>query len=107
MTLVERESVPGGRNGTLVQDGFRFDTGPVVFTMPGLLEDAFAAVGRAASDYVDLRPLDPGYHAHFADGSRLLIRVSGIEAMRAEIARACSEKDAAAFGPLRRPAARS
>lgn len=96
VTLVERESVPGGRNGTLVQDGFRFDTGPVVFTMPGLLEDAFAAVGRAASDYVDLRLLDPGYHAHFADGSRLLIR-PGHEAMRAEIARVCSEKDAAAF----------
>ena len=49
VTVLEREAVPGGRNGLLEQDGFRFDTGPVVFTMRRLLEEAFAAAGRSAS----------------------------------------------------------
>ena len=96
VTVIEREAVPGGRNGVLERDGFRFDTGPTVFTMVPLLEEAFRAVGRTASDYVELHPLDPAYHAFFADGSRLLVR-SGHEAMRAEIASQCGSKDAAAF----------
>ena len=37
VTIVEREAIPGGRNGILERDGFRFDTGPVVFTMVPLL----------------------------------------------------------------------
>ncbi|HBX80672.1 MAG TPA: phytoene desaturase [Propionibacteriaceae bacterium] len=96
VTVVEREAVPGGRNGILERDGFRFDTGPTVFTMVPLLEETFAAVGRTASDYVTLRLLDPAYHAFFADGSRLLVR-PGHEAMRTEIAEQCGTRDAAAF----------
>lgn len=96
VTVIERESFPGGRNGTWSQDGFRFDTGPVVFTMVNLLEEAFAAVGRTASDYVTLKLLDPGYHTHYADGSRLTIHHDHA-AMRAEIARVCSQRDAEAF----------
>ena len=96
VTVVEAADVPGGRNGTLCRDGFRFDTGPVVFTMVPLLEQAFAAVGARVAEYVGLCRLDPGYHAFFADGSRLRVR-PGREAMRAEIAAECGSKDAAAF----------
>lgn len=96
VTLVERAGVPGGRNGLLERDGFRFDTGPVVFTMSALLEEAFAAVGRRTADYVTLDLLDPAYHAFFADGSRLLVR-PGHEKMRQEIAEQCGPRDAAAF----------
>lgn len=96
VTVLEREAIPGGRNGSLEQDGFRFDTGPSVFTMVSLLDEAFAAVDRRARDYVNLTLLDPAYHAHFADGSTLLVR-PGHEAMRAEIAAQCGARDAAAF----------
>ncbi len=96
VTVVEAQDIPGGRNGSLTQDGFRFDTGPVVFTMVSLLEEAFAAVGATVADYVQLTKLDPAYHAFFADGSRLLVR-PGHELMRDEILRECGTKDAAAF----------
>ena len=96
VTLVEAQDIPGGRNGSLKQDGFRFDTGPVVFTMVNLLEQAFAAIGARVSDYVTMTQLDPAYHAFFADGSRLLVR-PGHEKMRDEIQRECGSKDAAAF----------
>ena len=46
VTVIERESVPGGRNGLLVKQGFNFDTGPSVLTMPDLIADAFDCVGE-------------------------------------------------------------
>ena len=71
VTIVERESVPGGRNGLLVDSGYRFDTGPTVLTMPSLIEDAFAAVGEKMSDWLELIPLRPLYRAFYHDGSQL------------------------------------
>jgi phytoene desaturase len=67
VTIVER--VRAWRNGTLERDGFRFDTGPTVFTMVPLLEEVFRPVGRSFDDYLTMRLLDPAYHAFFADGS--------------------------------------
>lgn len=96
VTVLEREEMPGGRNGLLVRDGFRFDTGPVVFTMKGLLDDAFGAVGAATEDHVRFTRLDPAYHGFFADGSTLRVR-PGHEAMRAEILAECGSREAAAF----------
>lgn len=96
VTVVERESIPGGRYGTLERDGFRFDTGPVVFTMTELLDEAFAAVGRKTSDYVELNLLDPAYRGFFADGRTLRVR-SGYEDMRAEILAECGSSEATAF----------
>jgi len=46
VTVVEREAVPGGRNGLLNKSGFAFDTGPSVLTMPDLIADALACVGE-------------------------------------------------------------
>ena len=34
VVVLERELEIGGRSGRLEQDGYRFDTGPVVMTMP-------------------------------------------------------------------------
>lgn len=69
VTVVEREPLPGGRAGRLRRDGYTFDTGPTVLTMPGLLAEPFAAVGERLEDWVRLRRLDPAYRAHFPDGS--------------------------------------
>lgn len=96
VTLLEREDVPGGRNGIIEREGFRFDPGPTVFTMVPLLDEAFAAVGKRRADYVSMKLLDPAYHASFADGSRLLVR-PGHEAMREEILAECGPADASAF----------
>lgn len=96
VTVVEREEIPGGRNGIIEAAGFTFDSGPSVFTMVDLLDQAFRAVGTRARDHLEMRLLDPAYRAFFADGSSLQVR-HGHEAMRAEIARECGSLDAAAF----------
>ncbi len=96
VTVVEREALPGGRSGQLVQDGFTFDTGPSVLTMPDLIGDALAAVGVRIDEVLPLHRLDPAYRATFADGSTIRVR-HGHEAMRDEIRRTCGSVDAAAF----------
>lgn len=96
VAVVEREATPGGRNGVLRQDGFAFDTGPTVFTMVDLLDDAFRAIGRRTSDYVTLKLLDPAYRAFFADGSTLRVWHEH-KRMREEIAKESGSLDAAAF----------
>ncbi|WP_122262082.1 phytoene desaturase family protein [Ornithinimicrobium cerasi] len=96
VTVVERESVPGGRAGQLHQDGFIFDTGPTVLTMPDLIDRPLRAAGSSLAERLDLQLLDPAYRGFFADGSQLEVR-HGHEAMRAEIHRECGSVDAAAF----------
>ncbi|MEN9687380.1 MAG: hypothetical protein RL381_392 [Actinomycetota bacterium] len=71
VTVVERELVPGGRNGLLNKDGYAFDTGPTVLTMPSLIQDAFSCVGEDMKDWLELMPLSPLYRAFYADGSQL------------------------------------
>jgi phytoene desaturase len=85
VTVVERESVPGGRNGLLQRGGYSFDTGPSVLTMPSLIESAFACVGEEMKDWLELMPLSPLYRAFYADGSSLDIHANTAQ-MESEIA---------------------
>ena len=52
VTVIERESVPGGRAGRLAVDGFEFDTGPTVLTAPDLIAESLSAVGESLDDWL-------------------------------------------------------
>lgn len=93
VTVVERESVPGGRAGRLAADGYEFDTGPTVLTMPELIAEPLAAVGEELTDWLDLTPLDPAYRAYYPDGSTLDVRTDTVR-MAAEISRVCGPREA-------------
>ncbi|MEU8899229.1 phytoene desaturase family protein [Nocardia sp. NPDC048505] len=82
VTVVERESTPGGRMGRLDIDGYRIDTGPTVLTMPDLLDEAFAAVGERTADRLELLPVAPAYQARFADGRTLEVHSDADEMTR-------------------------
>ena len=96
VVVLESGDLPGGRAGSLQIDGYRFDTGPTVLTMPDLIEDCFRAVGAEMSDHLTLTRVDPMYRACFADGSTLKLR-HGREAMRSEIRELAGSKDADGF----------
>jgi phytoene desaturase len=93
VTVVEKAPVPGGRAGRLVLDGYEFDTGPAVLTMPELLDEALAAVGERTGDWLDLRPVDPAYRAFFPDGSTLDV-IADPARMATEVTRACGAREA-------------
>jgi phytoene desaturase len=96
VTVLEREPVPGGRAGRLERDGYGFDTGPTVLTMPELIADALDAVGERLEDWLELDPVDPLYRAYYPDGSTLDVH-SGVEAMAAEVERVCGPAEAAGY----------
>jgi phytoene desaturase len=93
VTVLERAEVPGGRAGRLSVDGYEFDTGPVVLTMPELLDEALGAVGERLSDRLDLVRLDPAYRAHFPDGSTLDVLADTVR-MAGEVSRVCGPREA-------------
>jgi phytoene desaturase len=94
--VIERLGAPGGRAGRLERNGFHFDTGPTVLTMPDLLAATFAATGGDMDDHLELTRLDPAYRACFADGSELRVRADR-DAMAAEVARVCGPAEAERF----------
>ncbi|KAB2589619.1 phytoene desaturase [Streptomyces arboris] len=100
VTVVERESGPGGRAGLLESGGFRIDTGPTVLTMPDLVEEAFAAVGDRLADRLELISLDPAYRARFADGSQLDVHTDGA-AMEAAVEQFAGARQAVGYRRLR------
>lgn len=71
VTVLEKESTPGGRCNQIIRDGHRFDIGPTLFLMPEVWEETFAALGENMSDHLDLRRIDPTYKVHFDDGLQL------------------------------------
>jgi phytoene desaturase len=100
VTVVEREPVPGGRVGRADIAGYRLDTGPTVLTMPDIIDDTFGAVGEEGADRLDLVPVDPAYHASFADGSELDVH-SQPDLMAAAVEKFAGAGQAAGYLQLR------
>jgi len=71
VTVLEKESTPGGRCNQIIRDGHRFDIGPTLFLMPEVWEETFASIGEKMSDHLDLKRIDPTYKVHFDDGLQL------------------------------------
>jgi phytoene desaturase len=86
VTVVEKQSGPGGRALVLAHDGFTFDTGPTIVTAPFLFEELWALCGRRMASDIELRAMTPFYQIRFQNGD--VFNTSGDEAaMRAEVAR--------------------
>jgi len=71
VTIYEQNAQVGGKMGQVTEGGFRWDTGPSVITMRHVLEDLFAAAGRALEDYIDLQPVEPLTRYFYPDGTVL------------------------------------
>ncbi len=65
VTVLEKNSSPGGRARQFVEQGFVFDMGPSWYWMPDVFEQYFALFGKKPSDYYHLVRLDPSYSIFF------------------------------------------
>lgn len=84
VTVVEKNSHPGGRCDRFSREGHHFDTGPTLLVMPLLYEAEFAALGARLHELLDLQRVDPTYHLVFDDGSQLAL-TSDMEALREQL----------------------
>lgn len=70
VTVFEANSFPGGKLSEFSQDGFRFDAGPSLFTMPQYVEELFELSGENLADHFAYKRLDTACHYFFEDGTR-------------------------------------
>ena len=71
VVLFEKNPWIGGKAAVLEEQGFRFDMGPTILTVPRVLRRIFAEAGRDLDRALDLRRLDPQWRCFFDDGSVL------------------------------------
>ncbi|MBF0386127.1 MAG: phytoene desaturase [Candidatus Omnitrophica bacterium] len=74
--IFEKNRTLGGKAGVLFKEGFRFDTGPSLLTMPFVFEELLARAGKKLVDYFNCIPLDPVCKYYFRDGTILDARAS-------------------------------
>ena len=69
--LFEKTESLGGKMNRLQAEGFTFDTGPSLITMPFVIKDLFEYCGANISDYIEFEPVDPICRYFYTDGSIL------------------------------------
>ena len=80
VTVLEQADRVGGKLATYRRDGFAFDTGPSLFTLPAVYRDLFLKTGKALEEEVDLQPVEPAFGYHFADGAK--VTMPGVDPAR-------------------------
>ena len=56
--LYEQNTTPGGKAGEIKGQGYRFDTGPSLLTMPQVIKDLFEECNENIVDYLTINKLD-------------------------------------------------
>ena len=69
VALFERNPALGGKLASRVVDGFHFDTGPSLLTLPEVFDDLLAQAGTSLAEVADLVRLDPICRYRWPDGS--------------------------------------
>ncbi|MFM8493808.1 MAG: phytoene desaturase family protein [Bacteroidota bacterium] len=69
--LLEAAAEPGGKMRDYQADGFRFDGGPSLFTLPEVMEQLFADCGKKMSDYVTYDRLELVTRYFYPDGTQV------------------------------------
>jgi len=69
--LFEQGPVAGGKLNQLEGKGYRFDTGPSLFTLPQLIDELFTAAGKNVSSYIEYNRLDVVTRYFYPDGTVL------------------------------------
>ena len=78
VTVLEANDRVGGKLHTLRRDGFSFDVGPSLFTLPAVYRDLFLKTGPPLENEVDLLETEPGFRYRFGDGSALELPGSSV-----------------------------
>lgn len=83
VTILEKNTVAGGRARLFRAGGFTFDMGPSWYWMPDVFDNYFARFGKKTSDYYNLIRLDPSYSVVFGpdDAVDLPADMTALEAL--------------------------
>jgi diapolycopene oxygenase len=68
VTVLEKNAHVGGKLNQLQKEGFSFDLGPSIFTLPQIFRQVFEGDGKRLEDYIGLKRVDPQWRNFFEDG---------------------------------------
>ncbi len=71
VTVLEANEYPGGKLSQIEQNGYRFDAGPSLFTMPHYVDELFKISGKNPRDYFQYKKMDVLCNYFYEDGTRL------------------------------------
>src|SRR5262245_14556295 len=71
VSLFEKSPWLGGKAAVLERDGYRFDMGPTILTLPSVLRRIFAEAGRSLDEVLPLVRCDPQWRCFYSDGGVL------------------------------------
>jgi phytoene desaturase len=71
VTVIEKNSYPGGKLTEFTQSGFRFDAGPSLFTLPKQVDELFELAGENPRDHFNYDQLPVVCHYFWDDGTFL------------------------------------
>lgn len=74
VTVFEANSYPGGKLTSFTRNGYRFDAGPSLFTLPDLVEELFVLSGKNPGDYFQYIRLPDICHYFWEDGTTLVAK---------------------------------
>ena len=69
--VFEANAYPGGKLSEFKQDGFRFDAGPSLLTMPQYIDQLFLLAGKNPKDYLEYRQLPVICKYFYPDGTKM------------------------------------
>ena len=69
VTVFEKNEKAGGKLNLLRKEGFNFDLGPSILTMPHIFQTLFAMANKKMSDYVEIQEVKPHWRNFFEDGT--------------------------------------
>lgn len=81
VTVLEKNTVAGGRARVFEAEGFTFDMGPSWYWMPDVFETYFGKFGKKPSDYYNLVRLDPSYSVIF-EGNEVIDIPASLEKLK-------------------------
>lgn len=84
VTVYEKNAFPGGKAGSIEMNGFRFDTGPSLLTMPFVIKELFDSVNEIPGEFLEFNKLDNLCRYFYPDGT-ILNAFSDPEKFSAEI----------------------
>ena len=86
VTLFDKRDKLGGRGYQYEINGFKFDGGPTVMTVPYMFDELFELAGKEREDYFKLVPVDPFYRI-FNEETEYFNYYRGMDETLAEIDR--------------------
>lgn len=77
--IFEANSYPGGKLSSFELNGYRFDAGPSLFTLPHLVDELFQISGKNPQDYFEYIRLEEACRYFWDDGVRLTAHANQLD----------------------------